>query len=52
MSAVLEMGVLVNVPMRPEEIQEIMQQLNEPKLAHVLPTEDDDGGTRPKRGTR
>jgi hypothetical protein len=40
---VLQAGVLVCVPMRPEEIQELMRQMNRPKLAHVLPTEDRDG---------
>ena len=41
--AVLELGALASVPMRPEEIQDLMHQLNRPKLAHVLPSEDDDG---------
>ena len=40
---VLEMGVLSGAPMRPEEIEEMMHQMNQPKLAHVLPTEDEDG---------
>jgi hypothetical protein len=43
----LELGVLVGVPMRPDEIQELMHQMNQPTLAHVLPTEDDDGGDGP-----
>lgn len=41
--AVLEMGVLMGAPMRPEEIQELMHQMNQPKLAHVLPADVDDG---------
>jgi hypothetical protein len=43
----LEIGVLVGSPMRPEEIQELMHQMNHPKLAHVLPSEDDDGDDPP-----
>ncbi len=39
----LEVGALAGVPMRPEEIEALMHQMNEPKLAHVLPSEDDDG---------
>jgi hypothetical protein len=39
----LEMGLVVGVPMRPDEIQELMQQLNVPKVAHVLPSESDNG---------
>jgi len=39
----LEIGVLSGVPMRPDEIQDLMNQMNQPKVAHVLPTEDDEG---------
>ena len=42
----LEVGVLSGVPMRPDEIQELMQQMNQPTLAHVLPTEDEGGDAR------
>ena len=31
------------VPMRPEEIRELMQTMNSPKVVHVLPEEDDSG---------
>jgi hypothetical protein len=41
--AVLQLGVMVGVPMRPDEVEELMQQMNQPKMAHVLPTEDEDG---------
>jgi hypothetical protein len=41
------MGVLGGVPMRPDEIQELMHQMNQPALAHVLPTEDEEGGDSP-----
>jgi len=39
----LEVGVLVGVPMRPEEIEELMRQMSEPKLARTLPAEEDAG---------
>lgn len=39
----LEAGVLFGVPMRPEEIKELMHQMNQPKLAHVLKEEGDSG---------
>jgi|SRR5688572_26105756 len=44
--AALELGVLSGVPMRPEEIRALMDQINRPTLAHVLPT-DDQGGDDP-----
>jgi hypothetical protein len=43
----LEMGVLAGVPMRPDEIQELMNQMNRPKLAHALPSENDAGDDEP-----
>ena len=39
----LEFGVLSGVPMRPEQIRELLNQLNLPKLAHMLPGEDESG---------
>ena len=39
----LEMGVLSGVPMRPDEIQDLMHQMNQPKVARQLPSEDDTG---------
>ena len=41
--AVLEMGALTGVMMRPEEIRELLQTMNQPKVAHVLRETDDDG---------
>jgi hypothetical protein len=38
----LEIGVLAGVPIRPDEIQRLMQQMNRPTLAHVLPAEKED----------
>ena len=35
--AVLEAGVLFGVPMRPEQIRELMQMLNKPKIAQAGP---------------
>lgn len=39
----LEVGVLVGVPMRPDEVQDLMHQMNQPTMAHVLPAEADEG---------
>ena len=44
--AALQFGVFSGVPMRPEQIQELMHQMNQPKLAHVLPA-DEGGGDDP-----
>lgn len=44
--AVLQMGILVGVPMRPEQIRDLMQSLNQPKLAQTNPEEDPSGGRR------
>lgn len=45
--AFLQFGTLAGVPMRPEEIQDLMRQMNAPKLAHVLPSEESDGDGPP-----
>ena len=47
--AVLELGVLSGVPVRPDEIQQLMSQMNQPKLAHVLPA-GEEGGEDPPDG--
>jgi hypothetical protein len=39
----LQIAALFGMPMRPEEIQEFMQSLNEPKVAHTLPSEEEKG---------
>jgi hypothetical protein len=44
--AVLESGVLIGAPMRPEEIEELMHQMNHSAVAHVLPFESDEGDDR------
>jgi hypothetical protein len=41
--AFLQVGVLAGVPMRPEQIRELMQQMNAPTITHVLPSEDESG---------
>ena len=46
---VLEFGVLSGVPIQAREIEELMKQLNQPKLADVLPSEEE-GGDPPSRG--
>jgi hypothetical protein len=45
--AALEFGVLIGAPMRPDEIQDLMHQMNQPTLAHVLRSEDDAGDDPP-----
>ena len=44
--AALQLGVFSGVPMRPEQIRELMHQMNQPRLAHVLPA-DEEGGDDP-----
>ena len=41
--AALEVGVMMGVPMRPEQIKELMHQMNQPALAHVLKEEGESG---------
>jgi hypothetical protein len=41
--AVLQVGVLYGVPMRPEEIQRLMRNLSSPAAAQTLPAEREDG---------
>jgi hypothetical protein len=33
----------MGMPMPPEKLEELLQQMNEPKVAHTLPEESDDG---------
>jgi hypothetical protein len=46
--ACLEVGALSGVPMRPEQIQELMHTMNQPKLAHVVPVEREQGDGPPE----
>ena len=41
--AMLEYAAMFGTAMRPEQIQELMQTMNRPTLAHVIPDESDDG---------
>jgi len=41
--AVLEFGALSGVPMPPEKIRALMDSMNRQKLAHTLPSEQEDG---------
>ena len=41
--AVVEFAVMAGVPMRPEEIRELMQTMNRPKIVHTLPEEKESG---------
>ena len=52
MCAALELGALSGVPMRPEEIRSLMNQLNQPKLAHVLPADEQSGDDPPTSSPR
>ena len=52
MCAALELGALSGVPMRPEEIRSLMNQLNQPKLAHVLPADEQSGDDPPAGSPR
>ena len=41
--AVLELGAISGVPMPPEKIRTLMDSINRQKLAHTIPTEQQDG---------
>jgi hypothetical protein len=45
--AILQLGLMIGAPMRPEEIEELMHQMNQPKMAHVLPTGGEEGDDPP-----
>lgn len=45
--AFLQFGTLVGVPMRPKEIQELLQMMNAPKIAQVLPSDEQSGDDPP-----
>ena len=48
----LEFAALAGVPMRPEEIQELMRTMNQPKLAQVIPYESEHGDGDPEPASR
>ena len=41
--ALLELGALAGMPMRPEEIRDLMQTFNQPKVTHTIPERTNDG---------
>lgn len=41
--AILEIGTLIGVPMRPEQIQDLMRAMNVPKVAQTNPEESNSG---------
>ena len=43
--AALEFAVFSGVPMRADEIEELMRQVNRPRLAHALPANRDEGSS-------
>ena len=46
--AILEIGTLTGVPMRPEQIQDLMRAMNVPKVAQTNPDESNAGdGSHP-----
>lgn len=47
----LEVGVLFGVPMKPEEIEKLLREMNQPTLAHTLPSDEEEGdGRRDEEG--
>ena len=48
--AILEFGAVLGIPMRPEQIGELMHSLNQPKIAETNPARTNDGDPeRPDR---
>ena len=45
--SMLEFAALLGLPMRPEEIEELMRTLNEPKVARTIPSEADNDDGKP-----
>jgi hypothetical protein len=43
---VLQVATMIGVPMRPEQVQDLMRTLNVPKIARTSPDEDDRGEKR------
>jgi hypothetical protein len=39
----LLVGSLIGAPMRPEEIEELMQSMNQQKIAYTIPDESENG---------
>mgnify|MGYP003390434121 FL=1 len=45
--AMLECAALTGMAMRPEDIQELMRTMHQPKLAHVIPDDNEHGDPEP-----
>ena len=45
--AILQFGALFGIPMRPEQIRELMHTLNQPKVAQTNPDRTVDGDVEP-----
>jgi hypothetical protein len=45
----LEFGALAGIPMRPEQIEDLLRMLGGPEVVEALPEEDDQGGGGPPR---
>ena len=43
--AALEFAAFSGMPMRADEIEELMRQVNRPRLAHALPANRDEGSS-------
>lgn len=41
--AILEIGTLIGIPMRPEQIQDLMAAMNVPRVARTNPDDTDSG---------
>jgi len=50
--AVLEIGALFGVPMRPEQIRELMQAMNSPTIAQTDPEKTADADKPPADGSQ
>ena len=41
--AMLQLGVAGGMPMRPDKVEELIHQMNQPKMAHALPGKGNEG---------
>ena len=49
---VLQAATLIGVPMRPEQVADLMRSLNQPKIARTTPKESEKDGARVRRPSR
>ena len=42
-------GSFFGVPMRPEQVEELMLSLNQPKIAYAIPDDSENGDDTPKK---